>query len=71
MSGPWSVPAGSTGSLPPGCHAYPLLVECLVLQGEATTEKMYLNIYLEMTKYKAAFAPLTPGTALKVCGSTL
>lgn len=65
MSGPWSVPAGSTGSLPPGCHAYPLLVECLVLQGEARTEKIHLETYLEMTCVQSCICSTHPRYSIK------
>lgn len=44
MSGPWSVPVGSTGSLLLGCHAYPLSVECSVRPDGAKTEEFIKKI---------------------------
>lgn len=73
------MPVGSTGSLLLGCHAYPLSVECSVRPDGAKTEEFIKKIKIYKKKCmcvvvgvcKGLPVTLTPGTALKVCGSTL
>lgn len=42
------MPAGNTGSLPPGCHACPPSAECSVLPGGAETQEDTANPTLDL-----------------------